>query len=151
MKKLLAIMVLGLFILTSCVSGRSDNKAILFGSEELLITTYPYGAKCQLKNDKEILNILSPERIKVKRSIEALKITCTKAGYKETTRNFYLREQGRRLGVDDVDIPASESSAVLSLAKFGFKSFKNRIGTYANSVDGNNKPAIHLDLIKKTR
>ena len=149
MKKLLAIVVLGLFILTSCVSGRSDNKAILLGSEELLITTHPYGAKCQLKNDKEILNILSPERIKIKRSIEALKITCTKAGYKETTRNFYLREQGKRLGVDDISF--SESGAVLSLAKFGFKSFKNRIGTYANSVDGNNKPAIHLDLIKKTR
>ena len=87
MKKLLGILVLGLLL--------SSNAYAFFiktGRENLVIVTDPPGAICELKNNKGTWSVLTPDKIKVKRSKQALKITCTKDEYKKFTRSYNLRD-----------------------------------------------------------
>ena len=154
MKKLLAIVVLGLLF------SESADSAISFGSEKLLILTDQPGAHCVLTNNKGSWSVLTPGIVKVKRSKKKLNIVCNKEGYKETVTDYNLRDTS---AVDADSATTSLSMAAGSAAAgdllsagidvliTGLEVMDSKFGTYANTF-GNDKnkrqPTIFITLNK---
>ena len=145
-------MVLGLLL--------SSNAYAFFiktGRENLVIVTDPPEAICELKNNKGTWSVLTPGKIKVKRSKQALKITCTKDEYKKFTRSYNLKDP-KTFDYDTelaVDIGATVGSAISGdifglILDGGFvisDTVMKKFGTYTtHKKDG--KPFIFIKLNK---
>ena len=127
------------------------------GRENLVIVTDPPGAICELKNNKGTWSVLTPDKIKVKRSKQALKITCTKDEYKKFTRSYNLRDP-KTFDYDydlalstGATIGSAASGDIFDLVWFGSEVIADgvmkKFGTYTtHKKDG--KPFIFIKLNK---
>ena len=151
MKKLLAILVLGLLL-------SSDAYAFIIktGRENLAIVTDPPGAMCELKNNKGTWSVLTPGKIKVKRSKQALKITCTKDEYKKFTRSYNLHDP-KTFDFNDISWETGDAigsaatgdifGVVLNASFLIVDTAMKKFGTYASHSRGG-KPLIFIKLNK---
>ena len=85
MKKILGIVVLGLFLSGNAYAG------LIYGKETLPIITNPEGANCSLKNNKGNWNVITPDTIKLKLSKKELNVICYKAGYKTKEQSIAVK------------------------------------------------------------
>ena len=152
MKKILAVIVLGLVL-----SGNAYAFVIKIGSENLAIVTDPPGAMCELKNNKGIWAILTPGKMKVKRSKNSLEITCNKEGYKKFIRSYNLKDPKTFNFNDDLawetgnTIGAAATGDIFGVVLHGgyviTDAVMNKFGTYATDKK-NGKPFIYIKLKK---
>ncbi|MFN3234318.1 MAG: hypothetical protein ACE365_02740 [Gammaproteobacteria bacterium] len=88
MSYLILILISTTFIsgCASIVSGTTEN---------VDIRTMPEGAKCRLENPKgSWMSKKTPENVKIHTAYDDLQVTCTKPGYKKTTKQFKSQTKG---------------------------------------------------------
>ena len=151
MKKLLAILVLGLLL----ISSNAYAFLVKTGKESLPIITVPPGAQCELKNNKGTWSVVTPGEVRVKRSKQPLKITCVKDGYKKITKSYHLKDPKEKLLSRDMTDEYSittlaggdPSGIILDAASLALDAVM-KFGTYATHKKGD-KAYIFIQLIKK--
>ena len=67
MKKLLGIVVLGLML---------SNQALAKSTEEIVVVSYPSGAECTLKNDKNDIKVTTKDTVVINFSKKKLNVSC---------------------------------------------------------------------------
>ena len=161
MKKLLAILILGLlFIVNANAADKKHGLAI--GSEKLAIITKQLGAICILTNNKGSWKVVTPDFVKVKRSKKQLKITCNKEGYKQSVTSYKLRNSKKvdkgylaekNGGAIGGGIHSGIVGASLETLYAGTEILNSKFGTYGTSFEKigrkNNQPTIFITLNKK--
>ena len=148
MKKVLGIVVLGLLL-----SGNA-YAIIGVGWETLNIATTPKKSECTLTNNKGSWTVVTPQKIKIKRSKKKLKITCDKSGYNKSTTYYPLRDLKKvkleEYGFDVGSIIGSATTgdpigAAISGLSVALKKVQHKFGTYATHINGDIR-SIVIDL-----
>ena len=142
-------------VLCLLLSSNAYAFIIKTGRENLAIVTDPPGAMCELKKNKGTWSVLTPGKIKGKRSKQALKITCTKDEYKKFIRSYNLKDPKTFNFNDDLawetgnTIGAAATGDIFGIVLHGSyvitDAVINKFGTYATHKKGG-KPLIFIKL-----
>jgi predicted Zn-dependent protease len=84
MKKLLGIVVLGLML---------SNQALAKSTEEIVVVSYPSGAECTLKNNKNDIKITTKDTVTINFSKKKLKVLCSYPNFKTQIQKIKLRRK----------------------------------------------------------